>query len=472
MMIRRRLAVLVAGWILVALVNAALAAPPNVVLVFADDFGWTDLKCYGSDLYVSPNLDRLAKDGMRFTQNYSACTVCSPTRAALLTGKYPGRLHITDWIPGMPPDNPRVIVPDFTKQLPHEEVTIAEKLKKAGYATASIGKWHLGGEEFYPETHGFDVNIAGTDSAQPRDTYFAPYNIATIKQGPPGEYITDRLTTEAVNFIRKNKDQPFFVYLPHFAVHTPVQGKQRLIDAADRRLRGMDAGKARHVNTSYAAMIESLDQSVGRIRSTLKELGLDDNTVIIFTSDNGGRVPTTSNAPLRVGKGSCYEGGVRVPLIVYWPNVTKPGSESDVPTITMDIFPTLLEMTGQKLDAGAVCDGESLVPVLRDGETLTERPLFWHYPHYQHYQEGGTTPYSAIRRGDHKLIEFLADGKVELYNIKDDIGETKDLAASNPSLVKELRDELHAWRKSVDAQMTTPNPKYDSSKPEYNPPAK
>jgi arylsulfatase A len=444
---------------------AEAAAKPNVILILADDFGWTDLACYGSDFYQSPNIDKLAKNGMRFTQNYSACTVCSPTRAALLTGKYPGRLHITDWIPGLPPANPRVIVPDFTKQLPHEEVTIAERLKEAGYATASIGKWHLGGEDYYPATQGFDINIAGSDAPEPRNSYFAPYNIPTIKQGPPKEYITDRLTTEAVQFIRKNRDTPFFLYLPHFAVHTPIQAKQGLADKHDRRLRSLDK-LPRHVNAAYAAMIDSLDQSIGRIRATLDELGIADNTIIIFTSDNGGRVPTTSNAPLRVGKGSCYEGGVRVPLIVDWPGVVKAGSESDVPTITMDLFPTILAMTGQQQEAGAVCDGVSLVPVLRQDGTLPERPLFWHYPHYQHYQEGGTTPYAAIRRGDHKLIEFLADGKVELYNIKEDIGEQHNLASAEPELVNKLRDELHAWQKSVGAQMPTPNPNYDPAKPE------
>jgi arylsulfatase A-like enzyme len=449
---------------------AETAAKPNVILILADDFGWTDLASYGSDFYESPNIDRMAKDGMRFTQNYSACTVCSPTRAALLTGKYPGRLHITDWIPGQPPANPRVIVPDFTKQLPHEEVTIAERLKEAGYATASMGKWHLGGEEYNPEKQGFDINIAGSDAPEPRNSYFAPYNIPTIEQGPPKEYITDRLTTEAVKFIRKNRDKPFFLYLPHFAVHTPIQAKQGLEDKHLRRLRGLEK-LPRHVNAAYAAMIDSMDLSIGRIRATLDELKIADNTIIIFTSDNGGRVPTTSNAPLRVGKGSCYEGGVRVPLIVDWPGVVKAGSESDAATITMDIFPTILAMTGLNQDPKAVCDGVSLVPVLKQEGTLAERPLFWHYPHYQHYQEGGTTPYAAIRRGDHKLIEFLADGKVELYDIKNDIGEQHDLANAEPELVKKLRDELHAWQKSVGAQMTTPNPKYDPSKPEHIPQA-
>jgi arylsulfatase A-like enzyme len=404
---------------------------------------------------------------MRFTANYSACTVCSPTRAALMTGKYPARLHITDWIPGQPPENPKLIVPDFTKQLPLEEVTIAEKLKAAGYATASIGKWHLGNELFYPDKQGFDINIAGTHLPQPRPGYFAPYDIATIEQGPTGEYVTDRLTDEAVKFIRDHRDKPFFLYLPHFAVHTPIQAKKNLIAKHQNRLR--ELGKTQHVNAAYAAMIDSLDESIGRIRETLEELKIDDNTIIIFTSDNGGRVPTTSNAPLRVGKGSAYEGGVRVPLIVYWPNVTKRGNESNVPTITMDLFPTILQITGQKPDQNAVCDGVSLVPVLRQNGSLPDRPLFWHYPHYQHYQQGGATPYSSIRKDGYRLIEYLDDSRVELYNLNEDIGEQYNLAEAHPEVVNQLRDELHAWRKSVSAQMPTPNLKYDPSKPEHIP---
>jgi arylsulfatase A-like enzyme len=345
-------------------------------------------------------------------------------------------------------------------------VTIAEKLKSAGYATASIGKWHLGGEPFYPEKQGFDINIAGTDAPQPRPGYFAPYDIATIGQGPTGEYITDRLTDEAIKFIRDNYEKPFFLYLPHFAVHTPIQAKKNLIAKHQKRL-GELRGETKQTNAAYAAMIDSLDQSVGRIRETLSELGVADNTIIIFTSDNGGRVPTTSNAPLRVGKGSAYEGGVRVPLIIYWPKVTKPGSESDVPTITMDLFPTILQMTDQKLDPNAVCDGISLLPLLEQEGTLPARPLFWHYPHYQHYQQGGATPYSAVRDGDYRLIEYLNDSRVELYNVEIDIGEQEDLADTKPEIANRLRDELHAWRKTVDAQMPISNPKYDPTKPEH-----
>ncbi len=441
----------------------------NVVLILADDLGWTDLACFGSKLYETPNIDQLAHDGMKFTQNYSACTVCSPTRAALLTGKYPARLHITDWIPGMMPENPKLIVPDWTKYLPLDEVTIANDFHNAGYATASMGKWHLGGEEYYPEKHGFDINIAGTEAPNTKH-YFSPYQIATIADGPKGEYITDRLTNEAIRFIDANakQDKPFFLYLPHFAVHLPTQAKRPIIEKYREKIR---PGMAQN-NPVYAAMIDSLDQSVGRIRDELKELNIADNTLVIFVSDNGGRVPTTSNLPLRVGKGSCYEGGTRVPLIVYWPGITKPGSVCETPVISMDLYPTIASIVGLSDAAKNAVDGVSLVPLLRDSGTLKRDALYWHYPHYQHYQLGGATPYSAIRKGDYKLIEFLDDMRVELYNLSDDIGEQHNLAAEMPDKVKELRNQLHAWRTKVGAQMPTRNPNYDPSKPEHTRPAK
>ncbi len=450
---------------------AATAAKPNVVLILADDLGWTDLGCFGSDFHETPDIDRLAKDGMKFTQNYSACTVCSPTRAALMTGKYPARLHITDWIPGQMPDNPKLLVPDWTKFLPLEEATIADAFKSAGYTTASIGKWHLGTEEYYPEKHGFDLNIAGTDKAQPT-TYFAPWKIPTLTEGRDGEYLTDRLGEEAVKFIERSRDKPFFLYLPHFAVHLPVQGRADLVAKYKRKLKpGLT-----HTNAAYAAMVESLDESVGRIRAKLSELKLADRTIVIFTSDNGGRIPTTSNKPLRYGKASAYEGGVRVPLIVHWPGVTKPGSLSDAPVISMDFFPTLLEMCGFGVPSRAVrdgtsnLDGVSLVPLLRGTGTLRRDALFWHYPHHQHYQLGGATPYGAIRSGDLKLVEFFNDMHVELYNIREDLGEQHDLAETMPKKAGELRARLHAWRNEVGAQMPAPNPKYDPARPEYNPP--
>jgi len=459
-------------WLLVVLLgfvrigNAAETPRLNVILILADDLGWKDLGCYGSDLYQSPNIDKLARNGMRFTQAYSACTVCSPSRAALMTGKYPARLHITDWIPGQMPENSKLLVPDWTKYLPLEEKTIADAFHDGGYSTASIGKWHLGGEPYFPDKHGFDINIAGTAASQPT-TYFSPYNIATLPDGPKGEYLTDRLGEEVVKFIEQRKDRPFFVYFPEFAVHLPFQAKQELVE----KYRTRKHPGQMHTNEVYAAMIESMDDTVGRIRSKLDELKLSDHTVIIFASDNGGRVPSTSNLPLRVGKGSCYEGGTRVPLIVYWPGVTKPGSVSDTPVISMDLYPTLLEIAGVKDAANKTVDGVSLVPLLRQNGKLQRDALFWHYPHYQHYQLGGTTPYSAIHFGDFKLVEFHDDMRVELYNLREDIGEKRDLAKEMPTKVEELRNRLHAWRTEVGAQMPTRNPNYDPSKPEYDPQA-
>jgi arylsulfatase A len=462
-----RLWVALLGVVPLACVTAATPTKPNVVLILADDYGWRDAACYGSDLYQTPNLDRLARDGVRFTEAYSACTVCSPTRAAIMTGKYPARLHVTDWIPGLPPENPKLLVPDWTKYLPLEETTLAEAFKGAGYATASIGKWHLGGEKYYPEEQGFDLNIAGTHTPGVA-SYFAPYQIPTLPDGPAGEYVTDRLGAEAARWIDANQDKPFFLYLPHFAVHTPIQAKRELIE----KYRAKKKPGQVHTNEVYAAMIESMDETVGRIRSKLDELKLADNTIIVFASDNGGRVPTTSNLPLRVGKGACYEGGTRVPLIVYAPRVTRAGGIRNTPVISMDLFPTLLELAGLKREARTAVDGFSLVPLLRRNAKLKRDELFWHYPHYQHYQLGGTTPYGAIRKGDFKLIEFFDDMRVELYDLKKDLGEQHNLAAQMPAKAEALRKQLHAWRKEVGAQMPTRNSSYDPSQPEHNPKAK
>jgi arylsulfatase A len=494
---------IVHGLLLAACCVSTFAANhTNVVLILADDLGWTDLACYGSKLYETPNIDRLARDGVKFTQHYSACTVCSPSRAALLTGKYPARLHITDWIPGMPPENPKLLVPDWTKYLPLEEFSLARAFKSAGYATASIGKWHLGGEPYYPDKHGFDLNLAGTDAPQTR-SYFAPYNIATLPDGPDGEYLTDRLGSEAMKYLEQNQNKSFFLYLPHFAVHLPVQGKKDLVrkyqakiqtlalapDSSNRNARSSSGqsvsgspsprGEGRRerelgplslsqTNAGYAAMTESLDDAVGQVRRKLEELKLADHTIVIFASDNGGRVPTTSNLPLRVGKGSCYEGGTRVPLIIYWPGVTKPNTICETPVMGIDLYPTVLEMVGPQPNIKNM-DGVSLVPLLRRTGELKRDELFWHYPHYQHYQLGGTTPYGAIRKGDFKLIEFFDDMRVELYNLKDDIGEQHNLAAQMPEKVEQLRQRLHAWRQEVGAQMPTRNPNYDPSMPEHNP---
>jgi arylsulfatase A-like enzyme len=431
-----------------------------------DDMGWKDGGCFGSKFYRTPQMDTLAAAGTRFTSAYAACAVCSPTRAALMTGKYPARLHITDYIPGEgTPTSSRFRLPDWQKHLPLEETTLATALKKSGYATGHIGKWHLGGEDFYPEHQGFDMNIAGGDTGHPA-AYFWPYGATNNRSRVPGlsqrggqngTYLTDQLTDEALNFIEANKDTPFYLNFCHYAVHGPLMGKQELIDkAADR------PGADGQGNAVYAVMLRSVDDSVGRIVKKLDELHLAGKTLIVFTSDNGGAVhfgkpPATSNAPLRMGKGYAYEGGLRVPLIVKLPGVARAGRVCDTPVITMDFFPTLLELAGADKSASRTAvDGVSFVPLLRGAAETPHGELFWHYPHY--WNGGKVSPYSVARVGDWKLIRFYETGREELYHLKTDLSEKSDLAAANPEKRKELSARLDAWLKEVDAQMPVPKP--------------
>jgi arylsulfatase A-like enzyme len=426
-------------------------ARPNVVVVLVDDMGWKDLSCQGSDFYRTPHVDRLAASGMRFTSGYSACTVCSPTRAALLTGQYPARLHITDWIAGHDRPFAKLKIPAWQKRLPLETVTVAERLKAAGYATASIGKWHLGAAGFSPREQGFDENVGGTDRGQP-PSYFSPYRIPTLADGPPGEYLTDREAAEAVRFIREHRDRPFFLYLPHHCVHTPIQAKPEVAARYAGRL-----GEAGGKNAAYAAMVESVDDALGSILDTLDALGLRDRTAIFFTSDNGGLAQMTDNAPLRAGKGSAYEAGVRVPFLVSWPGVTRPGTTSDVPVITPDIPATILDVTGVGPEPSQPLDGASLAAALRGGG-LDRDALYWHYPHYH---PGGATPHSAIRSGDFRLVHFYEDGHSELYNLRSDPGEAADLADADPVRTAALEARLDSWLADVGAQLPTANPDFD-----------
>lgn len=440
-----------------ALVNKSQAAGPyNFVFILADDLGWTDLGCMGSPVYQTPNIDALARGGMRFTQAYSACTVCSPTRASILTGQYPARLRLTDWIKGHVRPYAKLKVPDWTMYLSTNVTTIAKILKSAGYTCASIGKWHLGGEDYYPEKHGFDLNIGGCDKGQP-PSYFSPYKIPTLKDGPAGEYLTDREAQEAVNFIKNNKDKPFFLYLAHHAVHTPLMAKSNLVE----KYKAIAKTNSVHKNATYAAMIESMDESVGAVMKCLRELNLEEKTIVIFTSDNGGLLNVTTNIGIRAGKGSSYEGGVRVPLIVYWKNVIKPGSICEVPVISVDYFPTILEIAGLKAPENHVVDGESIVPLLKQTGKLRRQNIFWHYPHYH---PGGATPYSAIRSGNFKLIEFFEDSRLELYDLAADPAEKNNIASQNPELTSKLHALLKEWREKVGAQLPTPNPNYDPAK--------
>jgi len=444
-----------------ALAAGAGEAKPNFVFFLIDDMGWTDVACFGSRVYETPNVDRLAAQSVRFTNAYSACTVCSPTRASILTGKYPARLHVTDWIEGHKRPFAKLKIPDWTMYLPLEEVTLAEALRPAGYVSASIGKWHLGKEPYYPDKQGFALNVAGTDKGQP-PSYFYPYNIPTLAGGREKEYLTDRLSEEAEKFIEENKNRPFFLYLPHFAVHTPLQAKS---DVATRYKAKIEPGQAQN-NATYAAMVESVDDSVGRVMKKLDTLGIAGRTVIFFMSDNGGLIGSTSNLPLRAGKGSAYEGGVRVPMIVKWPGVTKPNAACDEPVISNDFYPTILEMAGVARDPKQIVDGVSLAPLLKGGDRLDRNEIYWHYPHYH---PGGATPYGAVRQRDLKLIEFYEDNHVEMYNLKNDISEKEDLAAGMPEKAAELRKRLAEWRRSVGAQMPSPNPDYNLEKDKAKP---
>lgn len=427
---------------------------PNVIVVLVDDMGWKDLSCQGSDFYETPQIDRLAASGMRFTTAYSACTVCSPTRAAIMTGQYPARLHLTDWITGHHRPHAKLQPPDWTKHLPLEVVTVAERLKAKGYATASIGKWHLGGKEQSPEDQGFDVNLGGTAKGQP-PSYFSPYRISTLSDGPKGEYLTDREAAEAVAFIESHRDRSFFLYLTHHGVHTPLQAKPGVAAGYAAKRPGIPATLA-----TYAAMVESVDDAMGKILDTLDRLGIRDRTAIVFTSDNGGQASITDMLPLRAGKGSAYEGGVRVPFIMSWPEVTKPGSTSDVPVITPDIPATILDLTGAGIEPGQPIDGRSLSPLLR-GDTLAREALYWHYPHYH---PGGATPHSAIRAGNWRLVHFYEDDRDELYDLAADPGETTDVAKERPEKTADLRRRLDTWLADVGGQLPTPNPDVDPAR--------
>jgi arylsulfatase A-like enzyme len=436
---------------------------PNIVLIVADDLGWADLGCYGSKFYRTPHLDRLAEGSRRFTQAYAACPVCSPTRAALMTGKHPARLHLTDWLPGRPdrPDQ-RLRRPTFRQELPLEEVTIAEALHEAGYATAMIGKWHLGGAGFEPTRQGFDLNIAG-DARGTTLSYFSPFSrqgqtMPGLAEAPAGQYLTDRLTLEAERFLDAHRAGPFFLYMPHYAVHTPMVARPDLV-ARYPKWDGTPHG--RQENPIYAAMLESLDESVGRIMARLEQLGLTSNTIVLFTSDNGGlatregaNTPATINAPLREGKGWLYEGGVRVPLLVRWPRRIAPGVE-ETPVWSADLPATLKAFCG--LAESGPIDGVSLAGLLTEGKPLPPRALYWHYPHYS--GQGGH-PGGAIREGDWKLIEYEENGRRELFDLKHDPKEANNLAGKEPGKIEELAAKLATWRKGVDAQRPTPNPEY------------
>lgn len=437
---------------------------PNILFIYVDDWGWTDLSSAGSKYYETPNIDKLASEGIRFTQAYSVGPNCAPSRASLMTGKYTPRHGIftvgtaergeSSLRKLIPVKNKTVLDPSF--------VTIAEELKNAGYSTGLIGKWQLGDDDkgTGPKSQGFDFRISragGTTS------YFYPYTSKGeakhlgLEEGKEGEYLTDRLTDEAIKFISNQKEDPFFLYLSYFAVHTPIQAKEEKIAKYKAK-----KGNEYHNNPTYAAMIESVDEGVGRLLKQLESLKLDKNTLVVFYSDNGGMGAVTTQYPLRGSKGMLYEGGVRVPLIVKWPGKVKPGIETSSPVIGIDFYPSFLEIASVKQPLNKELDGQSFVPLLLQ-KNATGRDLFWHFPAYLEGFKGDnrnidpfrTRPTSVIRSGDYKLHEFYEDGHLELYNIKDDIGEKNDLAAKLPAKVKELHDKLVAWRTKTNAPVPT-----------------
>jgi len=492
-------------------------SPPNIVFFLVDDLGWSDIGCYGSEFYDTPNVDRLAEQGVRFTQAYAVCHVCSPTRASLMTGKYPARLQLTDWIPGRKDHEfQRLLEPDNLLKLPQEEQTVAEVLKAHGYRTGIFGKWHLGDGDSSPRAHGFDVRVPDWDGCCPRGGYHAPFKMDGIAfEG--GDYLTDRLTDEALKFIERKTEQPFFLYLSHFAVHDPIQGRKDLVEKYRKKLAAMNpAGESSFIlegnpdddnplrasqldkliqkpshqghkvlpqrtvkikqhqdNIQFAAMVEAMDESLGRVLEKLDGLGLSDNTIVVFYSDNGGmsagnwgnpkRVVSedaidlayaTSNLPLRGAKGWLYEGGVRVPLIVRWPGQGRRGAICQEPVTSTDFFPTFLEMSGLPAQPEQHVDGLSFAAAVEGSDFKRDAAIYWHFPHYSNH--GMQSPCGAIRQGDYKLIEYFENNTVQLFNLKADPGEQNDLAKQQEEKVAELIAMLHIWRKEVGASMPRP----------------
>ncbi len=453
-------------------VAQANARDMNVVFILVDDWGCADACVLGSDFYETPNIDRFAGQSMRFTQAYAASPVCSPTRAAIMTGKAPARLDMTIWhegaVDGGPTDR-KLLQAKSEPNLPREEFTLAELFRRRDYFTAHIGKWHLGKAAWYPETQGYDINIGGTWWGAPA-TFFHPYRgpwsqgdselrYVPVGAGNPGDYLTDRLTDHALDVIERQQDNPFFLSLWFHTVHTPIEGKPALVE----RFRKKAAGR-NHNHPEYAAMVASLDENVGRVLTRLDELQLADNTVVILTSDNGGvdfptsksgdRAPT-ANVPFRSGKGTLYEGGIRVPLMIRWPGLTVAGAVCDTPVTSQDFFPTLVAGLGSDSPDLPELDGVSLLPVLKHAKaSLDSRKRYWHYPHYYPRM----TPGSAIRDGDWKLIHYYEDDRSQLFHLHDDPGETTDLATSQPDQTRLLRGQLDQWRESVGANAPVPNP--------------
>ncbi len=458
------------------------AAKPstNFVFLLVDDMGWADIGANGSRFHETPHIDKLAASGMRFTQGYAACPVCSPTRASILTGKHPVRVDITDWIPGQG-NNARnkLLHPKDRDNLAHSEVTIAEALKEHGYQTFFAGKWHLGDKGHWPEDQGFDVNIGGHHRGSPPGGYYAPWKNPALTARNSGEYLTERLTDESIKFLEeRDKDKPFLIYLSYYNIHTPIQPYKKRIAHYEAKAEKMFKGptptqqeheglsRMRQDNPALASMVAAVDDSVGKLLGKLEELKMVDNTVVVFFSDNGGlstlgrgRSGPGCNLPLRASKGWLYEGGVREPTIIRAPGVTMPGSVSKKPIVSMDFFPTMLELAGLPSRPNLHADGKSLIKQLK-GDDSGQRTLYWHYPHYH---GSGWKPGASIRDGDWKLIEFYHYEKFELYNLATDPGEQKNLAQKEPKMASRLRAKLKSWQNKMGAKMPIPNPAFKSA---------
>ncbi len=448
-----------------------LPEPPNIVFILADDLGWMDVSFNGSNFYKTPNIDRLAGEGMFFSDAYSNAPNCAPSRAALMSGQYSPRTgfytnHLSargepSWMAVIPTENHH--------QLDHEKITLAEALKNNGYKTIHLGKWHLGDTpEYYPEYQGFDVNVAGHKAGKPY-TYFSPYGLPNLEDGPDGEYLTDRLTNEAIKFMEENKNDPFFVYMAYYSVHTPLQAPDSLVR---KYIDGPhDNGQN---DPCYAAMIESLDHNVGRILKSLDEFNLAENTIVVFYSDNGAMPAVAAHEPLRGFKGTLYEGGIRVPLIIKWPGRSA-GLTSQVPVIGTDLYPTLLDLAGLPEPDDYTLDGLSLRPILEGKGSLDREALFWHFPAYLQGEYGmkklwRTTPVGVVRKGDYKLLEFFEDGHLELYDLRNDLGEQFNLADKYPGKAKELFEAMMSWRTGLEVPYPLEkNPVYDPARIPVNP---
>lgn len=462
---------------------------PNVLIILADDLGWKDLHCTGSSYYETPNIDGIAREGAIFTNAYAACQVSSPSRASILTGKTPARHGITTWIGEAAGEewrkgnrHTKMLPPNYNWRLSTDELTLAKILKQANYVTFMAGKWHLGDEQSTPEIHGFDINIGGWDSGSPRGGYFSPYNNPKLTDGPAGENLSMRLAKETSDFIKNHtktgEDKPFFAYLSFYAVHSPIQTtKERWSYFRDKAKRmgisedGFIIDRTLPVrqhqdNPVYAGLIRQMDDAVGVVLQQLKDSGIEDNTIIIFTSDNGGVSSgdnySTSNLPLRGGKGRQWEGGLRVPFIIQYSPEIIAGTSFNKPIIGMDIYPTILDYAGIKLIPKQHLDGISIRPIIQNNQSeKAERELYWHFPHYAN--QGGE-PSSVIRKGDWKLIYYHEDERCELYNLQLDESESEFLNAHFPQKVKELRDNLFTWMKKVNAKLPIADPLYDPCK--------